>query len=80
MGWSRCPLAPVVPLQEAVDGAAMHGVAKLLLQGLLELVRGGDLSFGGTVEEGGKEGVFFRRREVGIPPPAFAWCGEGRGT
>jgi hypothetical protein len=38
----------------------MQGMAKLRFQGLLNFLSGGNLPGGGTVEEGGKEGLFFR--------------------
>ncbi len=58
MSWTRNTLAPVVPLQEAVDGTLMEGVTKLGLQGLLDLGGSGDLPLGSTVEERSKKSVF----------------------
>ena len=80
MNWAGHTLAPVVPLQEAVDGAVMDGVTKLGFKGLLDLVGGSNLALGGTVEERGKKGLFLGEREVLIAASTFARCIESSGS
>lgn len=80
MRWAGNAFAPVVPLQEAVDGALMQGVAKLGLQGALDLSGCGDLPLSGTIEERGEKSLFFRERAVVVAASSFARRVERSGS